>query len=300
MDKFISVIFVTYNRKNLLYEAISAAKKQSLPLHIIVMDDASDDGTNEMIQACFPDLCYYRSEKNYGPSYQRNRGAEKAISDIVCFFDDDTVIKDRYIVEKTLAEFNEDNIGAVAIPFINILQDDKIQTGAPARDGTYVYHAFIAAAFAVRRDLFISLGGFREDYFYMGEEKDFCIRLLEQGYYVKGGSTNPAYHYQPLNRVSFTADFYGRRNDILFIYLNSPKQLMLGNILIKVIAGFLYGIKVGRLRNMVMGILAGINLMFNENIKRLKKPVSYPVFMEFRYLKGHEPVLLQSRKSKLD
>ena len=47
----ISVIIPTYNRINLIENAINSVLKQSKKPHdIIVVDDGSDDGTSEMIQ----------------------------------------------------------------------------------------------------------------------------------------------------------------------------------------------------------------------------------------------------------
>jgi GT2 family glycosyltransferase len=42
--------------------------------------------------------------------------------------------------------------------------------------------SFIGFAHLVRRDAFIALGGYRESFEFYGEEKDFCLRLIEAGY----------------------------------------------------------------------------------------------------------------------
>jgi hypothetical protein len=39
--------------------------------------------------------------------------------------------------------------------------------------------SFIGFAHLVRRDVFLALGGYREDFVYLGEEKEFCLRLLD-------------------------------------------------------------------------------------------------------------------------
>src|SRR6478609_6300719 len=124
----ISVIFVTHNRKELLYKAIRAAYSQTISVDIIVMDDASDDGTAEMISHQFPEIDYCRSDVNYGPSYQRNEGAKRAKSDIIVFLDDDTIVEHNGIIETVINDFTHTSIGAVAIPFINTLQNNAVHT----------------------------------------------------------------------------------------------------------------------------------------------------------------------------
>lgn len=286
----ISVVFVTHNRKELLHQAITAIKNQSVPVEVIVMDDASTDDTEEMMRTDFPGHIYARSPVSLGPSHQRNEGAKRASSDIIIFLDDDTIAIDKFMIRDTLRDFNQPAIGAIAIPFINILQDNHIQKGAPDSDEVYLLHSFIGAAFAVKRDLFLALGGFRPQYFYMGEEGDFSIRLLEAGYYIKAGTAAPAHHYQPPNRVSYRADFFGRRNDIFFLYLNSPRQYLLLTLISTIIKGLLWGIKEGRLKNMGAGIAAGLMAMFKAEFKNLKKPVKNSIFLKFHYLKKREPL----------
>jgi len=285
-----SVIFVTHNRKQLLQQAILAIKSQSVAVEVIVMDDASTDGTAEMVQTHFPEIIYSRSEKSLGPSYQRNEGAKRATSDIIVFLDDDTIVQNKFTLADTLRDFDKLNIGAVAMPFINILQDNKIQTGAPDNNEAYLLHSFVAAAFAIKRDLFLQLGGFRAEYFYMGEEGDLCIRLLADGYYIKAGTACPAHHYQPANRVSYRADYYGRRNDIFFLYLNSPRKYLWPNIVGTILKGLFWGVKVGRVKNMCAGIAAGLAALCRPEYRNLKNPVDHNVFLKFNYLKKKEPL----------
>lgn len=289
----VSVVFVSYNRKDLLLKAIQSAKKQTVPVKVIVMDDASTDGTDELIQQHFPDIIYYRSNQKMGPSYLRNEGAKRADSDIIFFFDDDTELVSEHILERTLQDFDHPNIGVIAMPFINILQNKAVQVSVPDSATSYIYHAFVAAAFAIRKDVFLQLGGFRKEFFYMGEEGDLSIRLLNAGYFVKAGTASPAYHYQPPNRISYNADFYGRRNDILFVYLNVPKIYRPVFLFGSIVKGILFGLKERRLINMLKGLTAGLQLLYNVNFKSLVHPVNKKAFIKYRYLKKHEPLCIK-------
>jgi glycosyltransferase involved in cell wall biosynthesis len=283
------VVIVTHNRKKILDQAIQSVLKQNTSVEIIVMDDASSDGTGNMMQECFPQVTYHRSEKSRGPSYQRNEGMQKATSSIVIFLDDDTVLQDENTIRKTVEDFDTPLIGAVAMPVVNILQGNTVRPAPPVRNGTYVVHAFIAAAFAVRKSCFEAIGGFRESYFYMGEEGDLCIRMLNAGWYVKAGSASPVYHLQPAGRTSFAADFYGRRNDIYFLYMNAPKSSRIGGIAATVCKGIWFGIKVGRLGNMLKGIASGFRILWSNPFEK-PQPIRKAVYQHYRFLKKHEPL----------
>ena len=154
-----TIVFTTHNRAEMLRRAIEAAKKQTVPVEIIVMDDASTDETSAMMAKDFPEIQYHRTLENKGPCYHRNKGIKLAKTEVVFPLDDDSILQSPDTVEQTLSEFNDPCIGAVAIPFINILQDDHVCTKAPDSDEMYLTHAFVAAAHAVQREKFLQVGG---------------------------------------------------------------------------------------------------------------------------------------------
>ena len=82
----------------------------------------------------------------------------------------------------------------------------------------HVVHAFVGAAHAVRRDVFLKVGGYREHFFFMGEEGDLCLRMMQAGYVTRLGRADPIYHLESSRRDLSRAGFSGRRNDILFAW----------------------------------------------------------------------------------
>ncbi|MBE9166970.1 glycosyltransferase family 2 protein [Pleurocapsales cyanobacterium LEGE 06147] len=282
MQPAATIVFTTYNRRNTLSQAIHAAQKQSVPVDIIVMDDASNDGTSDMMSVEFPDIEYHRSSTNQGPCYQRNQGIKLAKTNIVFPLDDDSILQSRNTVAQTLAEFDEQT-AVVAIPFINILQNQKINTQAPERNNIYLTHAFVAASHAVDKEKFLSIGGYRDFFFYMGEEGDVSIRLLQNKFFVRLGTADPIYHFQPPNRISLKADVFGRQNDLLFLYCNAPAKYLIPYLLGTFIKGIFYGLKVTRLDNMLQGFYQGWQLILNH--QQIRFPVDIDCFLLYRQLK---------------
>ena len=284
MTPLATIVFTTHNRVSILRQAIQAAKKQSIPVEIIVMDDASTDETSTMMANEFPEIEYHRSLENKGPCYHRNKGIQLAKTEIVFPLDDDSVLQSPHTIEQTLAEFDDPKIGAVAIPFINILQDQLVWQQAPEQGEIYLTHAFVAAAHAVRRDTFLQTGGYREFFFYMGEEGDLCIRLLQNGFYVRLGNADPIFHHQPPNRISARADTFGRQNDILFVHCNTPLILLLPYLIGTIIKGLIFGLKIKRPWYVLQGFYGGFKLIFSQ--LNIREPVNRQCFQIYRLLKS--------------
>ena len=85
----ISVIIPTYNRKKTLARAIQSVINQSLsPFEILIIDDGSNDGTEEWVKENFQNIKYIY-QNNHGVSSARNIGIENAYGDWVAFLDSD-------------------------------------------------------------------------------------------------------------------------------------------------------------------------------------------------------------------
>ncbi len=85
----ISLIIPTFNRKDLLKRAVaSVLRDQTVPAEIIIVDDGSTDGTDEIIRQDFPSVKYI-SQPNQGPAAARNRGIEEAQGEWIAFLDSD-------------------------------------------------------------------------------------------------------------------------------------------------------------------------------------------------------------------
>ena len=289
-----TVVFTTHNRQDTLRQAIHAALKQTITTRIIVMDDASTDGTAEMMAKEFSSIEYHRSAQNLGPCYHRNRGIELADTEVVFPLDDDSILQSPYTIEQTLQEFDHQT-GAVAIPFCNVLQDQIIHTKAPDTREVYLTHAFVAASHAVHRNRFLSTGGYREFFFYMGEEGDVCIRLLQKRFFVRLGNADPIHHLQPPNRISARADIFGRQNDILFVHCNTPPKILVPHLLGTSVKGLVYGWRVKRLGNMLKGFYQGYSMILSKKVK--PETVNSDCFHLYRLLKQKSVVPFSTVKS---
>lgn len=97
----VSVIIPSFNRKQDVVLAIDSVLAQTYPhLEIIVVDDASSDGTSELLQKEYPQVTLIRNESSKGGAVARNQGAEVARGEYVAFLDSDDLWLPEHIENK--------------------------------------------------------------------------------------------------------------------------------------------------------------------------------------------------------
>jgi glycosyltransferase involved in cell wall biosynthesis len=291
-----TVVITTKNRKDSLRVALESCVRQNVEIEILVIDDGSDDGTAEMVKADFPTVRLERFEKSAGLIVRRTQGATLAKGEIIFSMDDDAAFSTPDIVRQTLAEFSDPRIGAVAIPFINVNQDDVVRQRAPEKEKIYVADQYIGTAHALRRDVFVKLTGYRAQLFHQGEELDYCIRALNNGYVVRLGSADPIHHFESPRRSFKRMDIYGRRNDILFIWHNVPLLYVPLRLAAVTFLGLRHGFRVRRPWNNFVGLVRGYGAIFRFFFKR--KPVKRATYRLCRRL-GKARLKLDDIQSQL-
>jgi len=125
----VSVVIPTCNRAALVRRAIESVMRQSYTnLEIIVVDDASSDGTGEMVRSLAdPRIRYLRHEERRGGSAARNTGIRAATGEFIAFLDDD----DEWEPHKT-----EEHLRALAgydAVLCTLRIEDKVKSYGPRR-----------------------------------------------------------------------------------------------------------------------------------------------------------------------
>jgi GT2 family glycosyltransferase len=283
-----TVVIVTRDRRDLLRDAIGSSLVQTVEPEVIVVDDASSDGTQDMVRAEFPHVRLFCSSVPRGCVPQRTAAAQRARGRIVVSIDDDCLFRSRETLERTLAEFDHPRIGAVAIPYVD-QWTPGIRQAAPAPAPAFATFRFAGGANAVRRDLFIGLGGYRTDLVQQGEETDFCLRMLAAGYVARLGTAPPLVHLVAEHDDAEVC-FYSRRNDVLHAWRNVPMPYLPGR-LVKVLArSAVMGVALRRPGAAARGTARGAwDALRNQ---RERRPVGRSVYRAARVLKAREAIPL--------
>jgi glycosyltransferase involved in cell wall biosynthesis len=94
----VSIVIPTRNRCDMLRQALRSAKAQTwADVELLLVDEASSDGTGDMVAAEFPDVRIVRHDAPRGPGGARNAGLAATDSDWVLFLDDDDLLHDRHV-----------------------------------------------------------------------------------------------------------------------------------------------------------------------------------------------------------
>ena len=274
-----TVVITTKNRKDDLRIAIASSLKQEPGVEVLVVDDGSTDGTSEMMRTEFPAARLIRHEQSRGYIVRRNEGAREASGDVVVSIDDDAAFTTPGIIADCLASFTDERVGAVAIPYIDVNKDGLLKQHASDED-LHVTARYIGTAHAVRRDLFLRLGGYREALVHQGEESDFCLRMLDAGFVVALGRGAPIHHFESPKRDFSRMDYYGARNAVLFELQNVPLSALPLRLPITLAQLVVWTLEPRRLWTRLKGIGAAIGAM--RSIER--SPVSLESYRLFRAL----------------
>jgi GT2 family glycosyltransferase len=212
---FVSVIVLNYNTCEHLEACFRSLQQLVYPtdrLELILVDNASTDQSVAYVQAHFANVKLIVNDKNYGFSQGNNIGAKKAAGKMIAFLNPDMRVEPRWLIElvKLLLADNE-----VAAAGSKILSWDGQQidfAGGAANFYGYGYQvgrgqeATIAfdqvkptlfacgGAMLIRRQLFLEVGGFDEDFFAYYEDLDLGWRLWVLGYKILFAPASVAYH----------------------------------------------------------------------------------------------------------
>ena len=225
-----SIGITTRNRPDSLVRCIaSLASFGDLVREIIVVDDSSDVPIEPAFDRLSPalrrKLVYISQTGNRGYIVARNTIMRRATSDYVLLLDDDTCVMDAAPLRAALALVDASpKVAAVACaqakadgrPWPASMQP------SPVSYACYV-PTFIGFAHLLRRRVFLELGGYRESFHFYGEEKDYCLRVMNASYdivYVPDALV--AHLPDPSGRSEARYLRYVIRNDCFCALYNEP------------------------------------------------------------------------------
>jgi GT2 family glycosyltransferase len=287
-----SIIITTKNRLDELRKAVASALGQQGEHEVIVIDDGSSDGTSAMIARDFPKVRLVTHNESGGLLVRRNEGGRLATGDILVSIDDDAVFGSPDTVNQMIALIAPPSIGVLAFPYINTLQSQFIHQRAPDETDIWLTDQFRGTAYAVKKKIFNDLGGFREFFVRQMEEEDFSLRLLAAGYFIRLGVGSPILHQEYLNRNWSIVHYYGRKNEILCVWLNYPVGRLFSGFLTKT----LNGLRTAKHRKAFPESIQGLSAGYVGCLMKWKdrRPLPDRAVRLFSYLHAKGPVPMQN------
>lgn len=245
----VSIVMLAWNRKDDVFESLKNIEKITYkPIEMIVVDNGSTDGTQEMLEEHFPEVQLIRMYKNVGIEAY-NIGFENAKGEYIVILDDDS-FPAQDAIEKMVERFEADvELGVVAFDIRNFYSYDEIKNeqietkSAIAKSNQYI-QSFTGAGAGVRRELFKKIGYYPEEFFLYMNEMDCALRIWDEGCRIEFFADIVAYHkYSPMNRASWRAPFYYTRNSFWLVWKNYPTDLAIKETMKLVYNCFYYSLE---------------------------------------------------------
>jgi len=233
----LSVITVAYNSVEMIGECIRSVLAESarIDLEMIVVDNASQDGTPDLIRRSFPDAKLVAQPENRGFAAGNNAGIAAASGEIFILLNPDTIVQPGAL--DNMARFLADHsqVG-IAGPRVRDGQGHALLTAYPEYQPGMVLWQFVGldrilpyqvygryraacerstqpftaawlngSCLAIRREVVDQIGGLDEDFFLFSEETDFCERAARAGWEIYLVPQAEIIHYESSGVSRYTA-----------------------------------------------------------------------------------------------
>jgi len=242
----VSVVILNWNGGEYLKKCLDSVLKTDYhDLEVIVVDNASTDGSQELVKKYYPQVILIENEKNLGFCVGNNIGIKRTTGDIIILLNNDTIV-DRSWVKEILKFAQDPRVGIVGcrlyFPGTKIIQSlgfkkrflgfwesigaGQEDNGQFGKVGCVDYVS--GAALAIKRDVLDKIGLLDPAFYAYLEDADLCYRARRAGYEVVT-SNAIVYHYGSLSwdRLPVRKMYLIQRNGIYFILKHfSPKILL--------------------------------------------------------------------------
>ncbi|MCX8057314.1 MAG: glycosyltransferase [Ignavibacteria bacterium] len=214
----LSIIIVNYNVKAFLQNCLLSILKatEKISSEIIVVDNASDDGSVEIVKKNFPNVKLIESKENLGFSRANNIGLKISQGKYICLINPDTIVEENTFEE--MIQFMERNpeVGLAGckilnpdgtfqlacrrsfptpwVAFTKIIGLSKVFPKSKLfakynltyldENKSYEVDAVSGSFMFFRREVYEKIGGLDETFFMYGEDLDYCYRVKKAGYKV--------------------------------------------------------------------------------------------------------------------
>lgn len=212
-DMDLSIIIVSWNTRDLLAHCLSSIFTHPPPgkFEVIVVDNASVDGTAAMVRERFPWVRLMAMERNLGFAAANNRAIETGQGRYLLLLNPDTIVQSGALI--ALVDFMDKTPDAGAAGSLLLNSDGTLQIScypvptlgrelwrlfhldrlSPravypmadwAADVPRAVDTIQGASFMVRRDVLHRTGSLDESFFMYSEEVDWCLRIRSAGWKI--------------------------------------------------------------------------------------------------------------------
>lgn len=229
----LSILIVNFNGRHFLGECLASIHEHvRVPHEVILVDNASRDGSSEYVRQTFPDVRLIASQFNLGFTGGNNLGARAARGRFMLLLNNDTVFRSSiaYLIEKMEVDASigvlgcrllygdgrlQESIGYTPdvyhlvlswTPLARFFPKSKMFRRTIFRESSLYKQKYAdvdwvsGACLLTRSALWKQLGGLDERYFMYMEEVDYCLRVRGAGYIIGYSSACQVTHFEGAGR----------------------------------------------------------------------------------------------------
>jgi len=287
----VSVLILTWNRKEYINHCIDGVLKQSYSnIEIIIADNNSNYKISDHILKEYKPLVRIISfERNYGCPQGRNLGVKNCKGDFVFFVDDDGYLH-KDAISNSIAIQLETNAAVIAGVVEQIVwkhPDDIPNREVDIAIGQYREKSIFSGGIClIKRTIFEDIGGYPSDFLYGSEEVHMSLQLLEMGMKIIQSKDVVLFHGPLGDQISKDMKNLSNWNNKLCVALNLyPLPIKLTFLIYFIFAYPIYSLKISNkcfalfifyfpftiIRSLMYFRITGISYKTYLNYKRLLK-----------------------------
>jgi O-antigen biosynthesis protein len=226
----LSVIIVNYNVRQFLENSLTSIRRalEGIEAEVFVVDNASGDGSADMVKEKFPSVCLIESSENLGFAKANNMALRRARGEFILLINPDTVVQEDTfrVMLRFFQEAPDAGIAGCRIlnpdgsfqlpcrrsfptPWVAFTKIFGLAALFPksklfgrynltylSEDETYPVDAVSGSFMMVRRGAYKKAGGLDESFFMYGEDLDWCYRIRKAGFRVYYVHTTKIIHFK--------------------------------------------------------------------------------------------------------
>ncbi len=215
----VSVCILSYNRRSDLAQTLTRLQDDPYRrLELLVADNASEDGTPEMVARDFPEVRLFTHPQNIGID-ALNTAFGAAQGEITLVLDDDAWPEPGAIGAAVLRFGEKPPLGLVAADILEPKSQqrwDMAYLPLHPGHGPQPWHCFVGCGFFIRTALLRATGGYPEGFFLYANEAPLAAEVFLRGYDIEFLPDVRVFHKMPSRQSGFSQNhvFYGLRNDL--------------------------------------------------------------------------------------
>ena len=210
-----TAVISTWNKADDVRENLMGLRAQVRPFtQVIVVDNASSDGTGEMIAREFPEVrLIAMPHSRYGACETFNIGFASSMTELTAILDDDVVLPPDWLEKTTKRMLREPSTTAIVSTKIVEPGMPESYKLSPEINRERYMSTFRGCASLARTAALREVGGYDERLFIYGNERDLTCRLLNLGYRVLQYPEAQAFHKTPFGiKMGKRSLYYHARN----------------------------------------------------------------------------------------